>query len=490
MKCQSLISSISISIVLFVFIVSVQSIHISTPDFETIYSGPGGVPTPGWDTLVDPVLYTNHMSVAQFLIAETQEDSYYYASIQEVFGPPIIKVESGKDVVDPMLFGIAADGYFFDGTSYWEELPDLNVYFNCQKEGRAVVSIMIMSTLLFTDEGPSQSINETITFYFEKDCYSSGNREGFSIGYGDGRTDDVVRHGVTQQRWVVESYYYLDKNPIIVDEDEHMSVFHVSISSPLYGNQFFYEPSVFIEDDEVLEVTLRGNAQSGGVATSMAETLVLVYDCIGDGSTEVTVNIPLGFFGTVQFGFSKVCTPPGIQETEMPGLINVGTSRSDYAGVVSNSITSLFWQVGQPTVEIPADEIATNFYVSTTSGKVQELLKPIVTVNPPSAFPITLSGNIRDGGVVTGSPQHFTVNYLCDRVADATIVVTLKMPNAKTVEYSYTKQCKALRRHHDQVWTANQLLITFILCTVAVVVSAYILYRKKQSKKVNRKSRV
>ena len=34
-----------------------------------------------------------------------------------MFGPPRLEVVSGKDVVDPIIFGIAADGYFFDGTS-------------------------------------------------------------------------------------------------------------------------------------------------------------------------------------------------------------------------------------------------------------------------------------------------------------------------------------------------------------------------------------
>ena len=83
-------------------------------------------------------------------------------------------------------------------------------------------------------------MNETIKFYFEKECYSSGYREGFSIGYDKGRVDDVVKHGVTQQRWAVESYFFLDKNPIVVDIDEHLSTFHISISNPLYGDQFFY----------------------------------------------------------------------------------------------------------------------------------------------------------------------------------------------------------------------------------------------------------
>ena len=46
-------------------LVETHGIHISTPDYETIYSGPGGVPSPGWDTVVNPFLYTSHQSVAQ-----------------------------------------------------------------------------------------------------------------------------------------------------------------------------------------------------------------------------------------------------------------------------------------------------------------------------------------------------------------------------------------------------------------------------------------
>lgn len=52
-------------IVIGLLITVVHAIHISTPGYEVIYSGPGGVPTPGWDTLVDPVFYSNYLSVAQ-----------------------------------------------------------------------------------------------------------------------------------------------------------------------------------------------------------------------------------------------------------------------------------------------------------------------------------------------------------------------------------------------------------------------------------------
>ena len=126
----------------------------------------------------------------------------------------------------------------------------------------------------------------------------------------------------------------------------------------------------------------------------------------------------------------------------MSGILNVGISRNEFAGIISNSITSLFWSVENPSVAIPVDEISTNFYVSTLSGQTQEFLKPIITVNPPSAFEVTVSGNLRDGGIATGSPQHFTVNYLCSRVSTGTVVVSLKLPGPfNTIEFAYTKQC-------------------------------------------------
>ena len=37
---------------------------MSTADYEEIYSGPGGVPRPGWDSMVKPTLYSNYYSVA------------------------------------------------------------------------------------------------------------------------------------------------------------------------------------------------------------------------------------------------------------------------------------------------------------------------------------------------------------------------------------------------------------------------------------------
>ena len=82
-------------------------------------------------------------------------------------------------------------------------------------------------------------VNETIVFYMSKQCHTVGYREGFAIGNAPGRTDDVVRHGVVQRKWIVESYDLLDKEPIVVSSEEHMTVFHISISNPLYGNQIF-----------------------------------------------------------------------------------------------------------------------------------------------------------------------------------------------------------------------------------------------------------
>lgn len=52
-------------------------------------------------------------------------------------------------------------------------------------------------------------------------------------------SDNVVKHGVVQQRWVVDSYYFLDKNPIVIEQDEHQSEFTISISNPAFGNQYF-----------------------------------------------------------------------------------------------------------------------------------------------------------------------------------------------------------------------------------------------------------
>merc|ERR1712137_222389 len=469
----------SLVAILFAF---VHSIHVSTADYEEIYAGPGGVPRPGWDSMVKPKLYSNYFSVAQFLFSGTTEDAYYGSDITEVFGPPQLTVESGEDIKSPLVSGDAADGYYFDGTDYWEELPNLSIFFNCKKEGNAILSLSIQTSLLLNEEGrETQSVNETIKFYFEKECYSSGYREGFSIGNQKGRVDDVVKHGVTQQRWIVESYYFLDKNPIVVTSDEHLTTFHTSISNPLYGNQFFFEPNVFVEDDEMIDVQVRGSAQSGGIATGMPETLVLLYDCIESGDTEISVNIDLGFYNPITFGFTKSCKADAEEDNEMPGTINVGSSRSDYAGIVSDSVTSLLWRTDSPTVEIGADEILTNFYVSTISGKTQQILKPIITINPPNAFRTTLSGNIRDGGVVTGSPQHFTLNYICDRVSEGSVIVSIKMPHSKTVEFAFTKKCKPLKRHTDNVWTANQLLVAFVLCFFAIVVSAYILYKKKNA---------
>ena len=50
------------------------------------------------------------------MFSGTTEDAYYGSDITEVFGPPQVTVESGEDIVDPLVYGDASDGYYFDGT--------------------------------------------------------------------------------------------------------------------------------------------------------------------------------------------------------------------------------------------------------------------------------------------------------------------------------------------------------------------------------------
>jgi len=296
----------------------------------------------------------------------------------------------------------------------------------------------------------------------------------------------VIKHGVVQHRWAMESYEAVDREPVIMDSEEHQTVFHILMSAAGYGNQYFYPPTYVVEDDDMVDIQLRSEAIYGGVATSaVPHTLVVYYDCLASGDTEITISIDLGFYGVLQFGFTKVCALKGEEETGMPGQINVGMSRSNYAGIVTNSLTSPDWTVHNPTVQIPADQLKTTFYVSTVSGKNQEILKPLVTVDPPNAFRTALSGTIRDGGVVTGSPHFFNVNYLCDRVATGVVTISLKMPHAKTVEFSYIKECKAIKFHEGHYWTANQLLLLLLL-SCGLLACGFVYYRKQRATQLKR----
>ena len=66
-----------------------------------------------------------------------------------------------------------------------------------------------------------------------------GFREGFTISKNENAVGDVVKHGVVQSKWSLDSEYYLYKDPIVIGESEHMSVFYIYISNPDYGNQYF-----------------------------------------------------------------------------------------------------------------------------------------------------------------------------------------------------------------------------------------------------------
>lgn len=130
-------------------------------------------------------------------------------------------------------------------------------------------------------------------------------------------------------------------------------------------------------------------------------------------------------------------------EPQESGLINIGTSRDNYADIIEKNIVSPLWREDDPIMEIDGDEISTLFYISTVSGKIQPFLKPIVSISPPSAFKFTLTGAARDGGTATGNPQRLIINYICDRVSVADVVISFKLPGFETVEFGFTKKCSS-----------------------------------------------
>ena len=123
------------------------------------------------------------------------------------------------------------------------------------------------------------------------------------------------------------------------------------------------------------------------------------------------------------------------------GLINVGTTRSHYSNVIENNIPSVDWRAEESLINVSKDELTSIFYISTASGKEQPFLKPIVSVNPPNAFQITVTGPARNGGIATGNPQRLIINYICDRVSEAEVIVSIKLPGYETVEFGFNKQC-------------------------------------------------
>jgi hypothetical protein len=117
----------------------------------------------------------------------------------------------------------------------------------------------INSTVIHNVNGASQSNTETIRFYLHKECYNPGSykqfdifrwpiltiqqfpgfREGFMISKKANTLGDVVKHGIVQSIWSLDSGMYLYNEAVEVPEDEHISTFYISISNPDYGNQYY-----------------------------------------------------------------------------------------------------------------------------------------------------------------------------------------------------------------------------------------------------------
>ena len=143
---------------------------------------------------------------------------------------------------------------------------------------------------------------------FEK---KKGYREGLTIKTEKSPTD-VVNHGIVQSRWSVTSDVDLYKNPVIVPENEHTSIFHISISNPHYGNEFLSAPIVFVEDDDIVDIQLRGEAQTGGLATIIPFNLILIYDWSLLPSTFLLSPSPLYLMFFFYYFFFRAAREQGI----------------------------------------------------------------------------------------------------------------------------------------------------------------------------------
>merc|ERR1712063_234928 len=103
---------------------------------------------------------------------------------------------------------------------------------------------------------------------------------------------------------------------------------------------------------------------------------------------------------------------------------------------------------------IPTNSDSTTFYISATEeGENAAFLPPIVSISPPGSMRATISGNARNGDVVDyANPQSFVVHYLCDRIAESTVTISLHQPIGRTIDFSFTKQCSRLTRYTNEYY--------------------------------------
>lgn len=424
---------------------------------------------------------THDMQVDEF---ESVSTFWVDLKESEVIESQKVKIISGEDIFSPIL----------DGDLAWESQVqkeededfwiDLRVIYRCNTGGVGVLSV----SLRVMDSVTGQV--QELTFSWEKLC-GEGVRLGMNVGTEEGTTD-VIEDGETKNEW---------KGDKLVPRTVSFTSFYLFMDES-FGSQTS-EPPVVTSSNPVVLVHTRGYASLATEITDTAypQELTIVYECLGVGTSLVTVSLMIPPFDTLVWSWTKSCggevlsglkigVTPGGDEVVSKGQPNF--SFSSYKSQKDSAYQNFYLQIEDDDTkensysqsdifglggneQIEYEVLETVLVTSSVSG----IMRPIVEVNHGPLGPSIIDSR---------EPTVLTVYYGClKKYQSLEVTVSILIQNHKMVEFTWKKECTRLTPSIDtSYWTANQILALITFMGIIAGISSYLLYHKYSFKKPTR----
>jgi len=194
----------------------------------------------------------------------------------------------------------------------------LTFLFRCLTKGKTIVSVATSAGVDMNAEGDS---TQEVVFSFEKLCPGLHDVQGagifgLTVGTKKRRTD-VVEDGITKKMYQIAANKadQAKHKRLEVSASEKTKTFYLELNSDT--TQEFDKPLVIARSPSGERITrpeLSGSLMSEHVLDKNTKEITVKFYCYNQGSTEVTVIIPVPPSGSIGFTFVKKCPMQNYQD--------------------------------------------------------------------------------------------------------------------------------------------------------------------------------
>ncbi|CAN8064233.1 unnamed protein product [Agarophyton chilense] len=310
----------------------------------------------------------------------------------------------------------------------------------------------------------------SVVFSFQKTC-GQGKHELLEFGYYDDPSNGpgqspAVPFGISPQPLtvgphVMSTKIYLRLMPPAATQE----FFHISVNSSNKG----------------MKVVPKGPIFGGVLRQSETSILHILYECQIKGQSNVSINIPLLPFESLQASWVKDCGGGNVK-----GLM-VGTSSWNQSDIVNSGTTSAQWEratrltsndVNDNVPRLNSSLRFKDFWLTNDGNSIQ--IDPVlVSTEKPDVVSALTSitderggvSQVQNGGVLAHNDLlRLRLRMICKKRGNSLIVVTIPIKSFQNVEFGLLKECRAPRRfkHSGFLRTAESVVK---IVTIFIVLS-------------------